>query len=287
VSNAIDSSIVQVRRRGAPRVVSPSRLLAPGGIAVLPGEPRHRHRQEQIVVADFFSLNTRDGQTGRLLDREPGVGAALTFPATVSAAGANLIVTSWFTNNVQIWDPRARRVIREYSGFAGPINAILFQGDLVVAEMAGRKVVRAGAADDAAAAANRVTLGNLHMPLGLAATADDLWATDWADGTLVQLVAGGITAAEPLVLATGLAQPEGLAVDRDGTLLIVESGAGRLSRFNLDSGELSVVADGLQLGLPQIPLFPPQWVFSGVAVGPSGTIYVTGDQKGYVYSISP
>jgi hypothetical protein len=46
-------------------------------------------------------------------------------------------------------------------------------------------------------------------------------------------------------------------VAADGSLLVVESGAGRLSRIDLATGRINTVADGLALGAPSIPGAPP------------------------------
>jgi glucose/arabinose dehydrogenase len=81
--------------------------------------------------------------------------------------------------------------------------------------------------------------------------------------------------------------PEGLALDLDGSLLVVEAGAGRLSRIDLATGEVSVVTEGLELGAPAIPGAPPTYQFNGVTVGPSGAIYVTGDATNVLYRIWP
>lgn len=82
--------------------------------------------------------------------------------------------------------------------------------------------------------------------------------------------------------------PEGLALNLDGNLLVVETGAGRLSRIHLTTGAVSVLADGLELGAPAIPGgTPPTFQFNGVTVGPSGAIYVTGDLTNVIYRIWP
>jgi len=82
--------------------------------------------------------------------------------------------------------------------------------------------------------------------------------------------------------------PEGLAWDKEGGLLVVESGASRLSRIDLATGAVSKIADGLKLSAPGIDLegYPPTWAFDGVAVGQSGDIYVSGGGKNVIYRIS-
>jgi len=104
---------------------------------------------------------------------------------------------------------------------------------------------------------------------------------------VLQIVADGKQLSEPTPVATGLSSPEGLAVTPGGNLLVVEAGAGRLSLINTRTGEVSTIAEGLQLGAEGTPGFPGTWGFNGVAVGPSGTIYVTGDIGNVLYRMEP
>jgi hypothetical protein len=144
-------------------------------------------------------------------------------------------------------------------------------------------VIRARGADPA----ERATLATgLGVPAGLAATNDDLWVGDWATGRVLQLVADGQPLARPRVVAQGLAAPEGLAVAPGRSLLVVESGAGRLARIDLATGRVSTVADGLALGAQGIPGLVPTWIFNGVAAGRSGAIYVSGDKANVLYRLS-
>ena len=68
---------------------------------------------------------------------------------------------------------------------------------------------------------------------------------------------------------------------------MVESGAGRLSRINLMTGVVRPVAKNLKLGFEAISGMPPEMYFNGVAVGPSGSIYVTGDLANVLYRFRP
>jgi sugar lactone lactonase YvrE len=163
------------------------------------------------------------------------------------------------------------------------MNAIRFRGDLVVAELGTGSVVRRSAATG-----EHVTLAaGLVVPSGLAATDWNLWVADWVTGIVWKVVAGGATLPTPIAVATGLLGPEGLAVDRDDSLLVVESRAGRLSRIDLATGKVSTVADGLSLGAPAPAGLPPTYIFNGVAVGPSGAVYVTGDVTDVLYRFRP
>jgi sugar lactone lactonase YvrE len=274
VSSFQDGFIAEVEPDGQVRTVSRGGMILPGGVAVL---PRGRDN-ESVFVADLFSLRELDARTGqqRSIERGlPGFSELISPVFTVAPDGGRLLLSSAFLNQVQLWDPAAHAQAATYTGFAGPLNAIRFQGDLVVAEWGSGSVVRARGTDPA----ERVTLAaGLEVPAGLAATDDDLWVGDWATGRVLQLVADGRPLARPRVVAGRLAAPEGLAVAPDGSLLVVESGAGRLVRIDRKTGRVSTVADGLALGAQGIPGLMPTWGFNGVAVGPSGAVYVSGDK---------
>jgi len=88
----------------------------------------------------------------------------------------------------------------------------------------------------------------------------------------------------PSIVARNLKGPEGIAIEANGSLLIVESLAARLSRANPQSGVVSSAAENLELGSPQL-MGISFGTFDGVTVGPSGAIYVGGDKANVVYRI--
>jgi sugar lactone lactonase YvrE len=282
VSHFQDGFIAEVERDGQVRMVSRGGMILPGGVAALP----RGGDGESVFVADLFSLRELDARTGHQRGIERGVvgvSPLLSPVFTVAPDGGNLLMSSAFGGAVQVWDPVADAPVATYFGFAEPLHAIRFQGDLIVAEQGGR-VVRAQGANPA----ERATLAaGLGVPAGLAATEDDLWVGEWATGRVLQLVADGQPLAPPRVVAQRLAAPEGLAVAPDHrSLLVVESGAGRLARIELATGRVRTVAEGLALGAQGIPgLAPTTWGFNGVAVGPSGAIYVSGDKANLLYRL--
>lgn len=274
VSGVDTGAIAEILADGTARMVSEGGMVWPGGIAVM-----SRADGESVFVADFWNIREFDGLTGE----EISISEAPMFGAfTVAPDGDNLVLTGWFANAVAVWNPKTQEVSESYEDFAVPLNAIRFQGDLVVAELGTSSVVRASTEDPS----QRVALAEgLSVPVGLAATDDDLWVADWAAGSVLQIVAGGKPLVEPVPVATDLSFPEGLAVALDGSLLVVEAGAGRLSRIDTATGQVSTVAEGLELGAPGVEGMPPTWVFNGVAVGPSGMIYITGEIANVLYCL--
>lgn len=272
VSNAYDGAISAVLANGTAHTVSPGGLVNTGGVAVM-----QQGNQEVLYVGNTFTLNAfaaGDGQPGSV---------AAAGAMSVAPDGENLLLSSWFAGTVQSWNPQTGAALATYSDFAVPTNAIRFGGDLVVAELGTGSVVRANGADPT----QRTSLAtHLGVPIGLAATADALWVSDFATGQVLQLVADNVVLSEPKVVATGLSAPEGLAMGAEGKLLVVETGAQRLSAVDLATGQITVVADGLLIGMASWPNMPPSANFNGVAVAPDGTIYVTGDVANVVYRIS-
>ncbi|MCB1058404.1 MAG: hypothetical protein KDD11_23120 [Acidobacteria bacterium] len=280
VSHAVDSEIVEIRSGGSVRVVSPGGMIAPGGLAVT----ETTAGEESLWVADAYDLTELDPCGGEVGDVEltGQGGAALTQPQTVSADGQNLIVSSWLENKVQVWDPAQHRVLLEVPTFALPANAIRFDGDLIVAEILTGSVVRADGDDPSI---RQTLISGLGLPAGLAATDDDLWVADWATGDVWQVISDGTTLAAPVRVAGALLGPEGMAVDDQENLLVVEAAAGRLLRVHHGSGQVEVVADHLDLGVEALPGFVPTWFFNGVTVAPDQTIYVAGDRGRVVYRV--
>lgn len=269
VSHGIDGEIVEVEPGGV-RVVAPGGLVAPGGAALVGGS---------LWIADSYQLAEIDPASGEVL-RLVQSGTALA--QTVAADGEDLLLTSWLQNRVQIWDPVSGEVELDLFDFAIPMNALRFGGDLIVAEALTGAVVRADGDDPA----QRTTIaGGFGLPAGLATDGDSLWVADWASGEIWRLAADGEILAEPELVVSGLAAPEGLAVSDKGHLLVVEPGAGRLLRIHRESKKVKVLADGLAIGVPPLPGLIPTWFFNGLAVAPDGTIYLSGAADRVVYRL--
>ena len=287
VSSYSDGCIAEILADGSLRTVLPGGMIFPTSLAVIA-----RADGESVYIANVLSMREYDGASGSLRATERQLFApppAFTGAWTVAADGDRLVLTTLFPYpGVQVWDPASGQALADHRDFNMPINGIGFQDDLVVVELgaaAGEaKVTRAGSG-------GRVTLADASMsvwvPVGLAATADDLWVSDWATGIVWQLVADGVQISPPRPIASDLQGPEGMAVDRDGTLLVVESKAARLSRIDPATGSVSTVASGLALGMPGFGVLPPFGFVDGVAVGPSGAVYVGGELGNVLYRFVP
>jgi hypothetical protein len=265
VSRGNDGAVYRVLPNTKVVTVSAPGPNQPQGLAALTGADG----REIVYAADQFLLSGFDGRTGQQLLQT----GAVPVLATAAADGTNLVLSSIIANAVWVYDPVGGFPLAQYYDFNLPLNAMRFDGDLVVAELGTGQVVRM----DEAAPAVRTTLAQLAVPTGLAATDDDLFAADLVLGTVFQIVRDGVVDIRPL--ATGLAGPEGLAVLPDGNLLVVESWARRLTLIDRTGGQPTVILLLEDLPIGQLPpsggMAAPTWNFDGVAVGPSGAIYLS------------
>lgn len=267
VSDNSAGSIVQVLRNGGIRPVSPGGLVGPTGLAVLTSG-----RAETVYAADVFRLFGIDGRTGRTsLEVEASItgGTGLAPPMAVGAHGSDLVLSSWFGAAVQVYDPQTRQAEAPCFNPDVPLNAIGFEGDILVSELMTNRVA---VLDESSC--TRTTLVNLAVPTGLATDGSDLWVADWYLGMVFQIADDG-DYIDPTPVALGLAGPEGLAVSPDGGLLVVESFLHRVSHIDLGTGAVTPLVEGLALGAPGPPTMPPTWTFDGIAVGSSGAVYVS------------
>lgn len=280
-SNADDGSIYEVLNSGETRVVSKGGMIAPAGVAVMSDSKI----SEFVFVADGWSLREFDGLTGKTQSVELnfiGLPSSIVAPMTVSVDDETLILSSFLSSGIQVWNPQTRTgsFVKNYLDLSTiPLNAIKFENQIIIAEfdtsLSSGRVIQASDGNPLA----RV----LGVPMGLVAIGDDLYVADWALGMVLRIVTDGVPSMTPI--AGGLAYPKGLAVDLNGDLLVVESGAGRVSRINLETGVISTVVEGLELGV--VGSIFPWGNFNGIAVGTSGYIYVTGDTANVLYRLKP
>jgi sugar lactone lactonase YvrE len=276
ISNFVNGSIYKIKKSGKEKLLSSSGMIAPGGIAIL--SDNDKGHDESIFVADFWSLKEFDLTTGK--PKSTSFFGLADGPLTASPDGDNIVMSTWFGDMVMVWNPETKTVV-EANYFNIPINAVRFGEDLVVAELGSGSVV----CQDHDTGSRTTIASGLFLPTGLAYTDDDLWVAEWYTGVVYQIVADGIVLSSKQAVASGLANPEGMVVDSDGNLLVVESGAGRLTKIDLETGEKNVLVEDLPTGEPATPGLVPCWTLSDVAVDKDGYIYVSTDLESYLYRI--
>ena len=274
--------VVEILKSGQLRTISGGGMIAPQGLAVLTGS----NNQDVVFEADQYYLRQFNGKTGQegnnyrsLLVAESDL--SLISPMNISADGENLVISSWFAGAVQVFDPQAGQVLENYI-MGAPIDAVGFKDDIVVSDLGLGGVVWASDHSMILPIDN----ANVFAPGGLVTDGETVWMADWGTGIIWQIGFDGKTPQAPIPIAFGLSFPEGLALDIDGSLIVVETGTSSLSRIDLSTGEVTKIVDGLELNKPGLEGYPPTWSFDGVAVGQSGDIYISGGGKNVIYRIS-
>jgi sugar lactone lactonase YvrE len=264
VAVGADNEIVRIEPNGHTRTITRRGLGLPGDVAVSP--------DGTVWVTELFAMNGfTNGKTPTtsFYDRFLPPGAGFAGATTVVADGDNLLLTSGFTNALQVLDPATGAVSLDIRTLAGVTNAIRHDGDIVATQIALGNVVNA---EDP----TQVLLEGLAVPLGLASDGDTLYVGDWAFGNVWAVDGTGAA-----LLASGLVFPEGMAVDGD-RLLVVETGLQQVTAIDLATGDTTPVIVGLDYS-DRIPEgFFPFGIMSGVAVG-ERSIYVSDDGVNKVY----
>jgi sugar lactone lactonase YvrE len=130
----------------------------------------------------------------------------------------------------------------------------------------------------------------LDKPMGVAVLGDAVFVAEAGAGRIRMLRQG--SPVETLV--DGLGRPEGLCAS-GGKLYAVDTDAKTLIAIDPASGDVTIIASDLPVGAPPgiVPKFlgpigdmsGPMVNFAGIAAGPDGTLYLSGDGEGSVLAI--
>jgi len=268
ITNSHEGGVSRMLPNGRMRSLQPGGLSMPSGIAI--------NAQGNLVVAATQSLRNYDSRNGKelsVIHASIGDTNTVATPITVSPYGEQLLVSSWFSNTVQIWDPVKQRLMESYQDFQVPLNAIAMGDDIVVAELAGHRVVRR----KVDTMELEVLMSGIAIPTGLAYKSGQLYVADWLTGNVYQLMVDGHFMSTPQAIITGLKQPEGLALDEQGRLLVLETGSQKLLRINPLNSYTEILASELEIGLPGVPGLPPSWLLSSLVIDECGKIMITQD----------
>lgn len=193
------------------------------------------------------------------------------------------MISSWFSNTVQILNPETKTITDSYQDFLVPLNTVAFNKDIIVAELVGHHVVRR----NIESGSTEVLMSGIAVPTGLATNNKELFAADWLTGSIFQLLTEGISLHPPLPIISGLYQPEGMAMDNQGRLQVVETGKKHLVRIDPTNPVIEVLADNLSVGLQGISGYPPNWLLSSIVVDECGRITLTQDLDNSLLRITP
>ncbi len=135
-------------------------------------------------------------------------------------------------------------------------------------------------------------VSGLNEPRGVAVLEDGTCLVAEEEAGRVVKVAGGGTE----TVLDGLQQPQGIAV-RGQRLYVVDARAKEVVEYDLGSGARRTLASDLPVGPPPgvtpkflhgvPPLSGPMVMYAGIAAGPDGTLYISGDAEGSVLALRP
>ena len=277
VSSFTHSSIVEVTGPETIRTVISGGISWPGGLAYVPSTGG----SGRLFLADSTALRELDPATGAQVNAVIGSVSDVGSVMSVHPHGTQLILSGPTT--VSIWDPDGDRLVARFEGFKEAVDALPLGDDIIVSEYETGRVLRF---HPASPDVRTVIASGLEEPAGLAVHGGDLYVAD-RSGTLFQILDDGERLDPPRPVASGLAGPEGIAADEDGTLYVVEEDAGRVTQVDPETGAATLVADGLALhGVERRILEETTSVgfLAGIAVG-NGSLYVSGYPESRVYRI--
>jgi sugar lactone lactonase YvrE len=278
VTSMVDNGIYLVdTNTGAWRTIVEGRLAIPSDIAV-----HSDGDSETLHLADVFSYRTIDGASGAVDTRLRMQGDALEYPLGVSVGARHVLLTSWFSNSVQRVDRRSGKSLEILHGFAAPMDAIeTAKGELLVLEAGGTLLRVTGEQGKERA----VIAKDLAAPTAMAEGADGvIYVTETGGGTIARIdPANGARS----VVADNLKGPEGIAIGPDGRLYVAEVGTEMVLAIDPKDGSKSEIARNISMGLKPTSGLPPAYVVTGIAVGRSGTVYVTSDKRNAIYKLIP
>ena len=268
ISSASDAAIAEVLDNGELRIVVAGQFQLPLGVNVI-GDTLYTSNSGQIVG---FDRKTRE-QTSNF--RAP-FGFGYPFALSSVAWGENLVLMSAFTGEIVLWDPVDNVAIETGPVPVFPVDAEPFEGGLVVTTASpDGEIFRLG--PDLAPLG---VVAKVPGATGIASRDGDVFVSDLANGTIVQIIDDGVELATPIVVVSDLAAPEGIDI-KGNKMYIVEGGSDSLTTVQLVSGNRTTIATDLGLQDPLPFLFPFGWL-NNVTVD-HNDIYVNADRRNVVY----
>jgi sugar lactone lactonase YvrE len=278
VTSMTDNGVYLVdKQTGSHRTIVEGKLAIPSDLAVV-----SEGGKDTVHVADVFSYRTVDGQSGAVADVLRVHGDTHAYPIGISVGPKHTLLTSWFSNTVEKVDRKTGKLVATLGDFAAPVDALeAADGTIYVAELASANLVKVSPDGKT----RSTVVKELRGPVALAQGPGNLiYVTEIAAGAVTQIdVVTGVRK----VVADGLAGPEGIDVGPDGLLYVAEVGQKRVVAIDPATGTKTVIASNLDIGLASYPGGPPALVPTGVAVGRTGTVYVSSDIRNALYKLTP
>lgn len=236
--------------------------------------------RELLYVADNFAVKCIDLQSNQITSIARNVESHIAYPSGLFASDRHLLLTSWFSNTVQVLDRKTGEMLKSYAGVAGATDALeTAAGEIFVLRLNGALQRVEG---DAPAEWSEVA----RVPGGVAITygGGDRAYVASQSGTVYEL---NLATGETSPVVEDLAAPEGLALTPEGNLAVVETGKDGVAVIDLENSSVATIGAGIPSQFQMPPLFPTAGPLSGLAVASDGTIYVTSVVDGSLFRLTP
>jgi len=274
VTNMSDNAIYEINREnGSFRRVVGGPLTTPSGIS-LDGD--------MLYIADLFSLSKVDVRSGEVMDISRII-SDHEYPVSVTANGKHLITGSSNAGMVQGYDKQTELRLWRWSGFSSPGGLIeMMDGSVLVAETGSGKILSVTGDEGTS---RTVLAENLQEPMGMALSKDQqsLYVAEAGAGNLIKIK---LDTGAQSIIASELSSPEAVTIQPDGSVLVAETGADRITQINAD-GSRRIIATNLPLGLQGYPGMPSSFLPTGLAVNREGTIFVSSDIDNTIIKLTP
>lgn len=274
ISNFITGGVALMKTTGEIQQLFTRSMNIPNGVAELP--------DGRLVLGDTPSLAVVDPELpASELPFRPKFFIDGDITQGVAASGAcDIFVTTYFRRNIQHYDLCAAIFNRSTNITAlfsmGLPNDLVLVGDTLFASDAAGLVWRLTVSGAATTTASPFATG-MAKPSGIAHRDGKLFVSEFnANRVRVLDAATGAT----LSTITNVDTPEGLAVESDGSILVVESTPGRLTRISPD-GSRKTLATGLGTKIKGL-LHPFVNLYSDVLLQDDGDVIVTEPLTGAV-----
>lgn len=273
VSNMADNSIQEVDLAdGRVRDLVRTRLAAPSGLAIV---------GDQLHIADTFAYRVMDTGSGEIREVGRMWASHLEYPLNAWADEDVVVLSSWATGTVQVFDRASGEMTHGFHDFQAPHDAVqLADGSLLVAELGSGSLLRVSGEQ-----------GEQREPVVVALAGPSGMAFNKDRSRLFVTTAGGsVWAVNPADwskrrVRDGLAMPEGVSVSAAGKLLVMEVGKRRLLEIDPKDGATRVLAENLPVGLPALEGLPPTGVFNDVVEAANGDLFFTADREAGLYRL--
>ncbi|HIK75827.1 MAG TPA: hypothetical protein EYG00_14160 [Alcanivorax sp.] len=273
VSNMADNSIQEVDLAdGRVRDLVRTRLAAPSGLAMV---------GDELHIADTFAYRVMDTGSGEIREVGRMWASHLEYPLNAWADQNVVVLTSWATGTVQVFDRASGEMTHGFHDFQAPHDAVqLADGSLLVAELGSGSLLRVSGEQ-----------GEQREPVVVALAGPSGMAFNQDRSRLFVTTAGGsVWAVNPADwskrrVRDGLAMPEGISVSAAGKLLVMEVGKQRLLEIDPLDGATRTLAKNLPVGLPVLDGLPPTGVFNDVVEAANGDLFFTADRDAGLYRL--